>query len=316
MSLQPYPLTFQPVFKTRIWGGSRLSGWFAECPAGEPVGEAWVLSDHPEGTTAIANGPLAGQALHDTIQRWPDWFGRPSYTRFPLLVKVIDAAADLSIQVHPDDTYGMVHNNEQGKTECWWVLDAAPDAALVYGHTAQTRAMFERLVQEGNWTALLQRAHPSVGDFYYVPAGKVHALGRGTMVLEIQQSSDTTYRVHDYDRLDATGQPRRLHLDDALNVIHYPDVDVPVQRQPLKPPLTGEKLVVGPYFSVEKWSVSPRMNFVVHHVTILSVIAGSGRLSGGGHDMLLHRGQQVLLPLGMGELAMEGPLEVLVTQVP
>ncbi|MBX5436199.1 MAG: class I mannose-6-phosphate isomerase [Alicyclobacillaceae bacterium] len=339
-SVHPYPLQFRPVFKDRIWGGSRLRTWFPECPSGSPIGEAWVVSDHPEGETPVANGAYAGLTLHELMQREPSWFGNcaaisgQGSARFPLLVKWLDATADLSVQVHPDDEYGFRHAGEQGKTECWWVLDARPGARIVYGHNAQSRSEFETKVRERRWDQLLCRVEVRSGDFFFVPAGKLHALGAGIQVVEIQQSSDTTYRVYDYDRLDASGKPRPLHLEQALEVIPYPDRPVQSQRYPLnRPGLTGEHLVSCPYFTVEHWVVQGDYQWRPERVTILSVVGGEGRLSPGLGDsgsasnddsvraeawqaIPVTTGSQVLLPLGVGARRLEGHLEVIAAMLP
>lgn len=315
MALDAYPLCFTPVFKERIWGGQRLRQWFPDCPEGVPFGEAWVLSDHPEGPTAIANGPYEGRYLHEVMQLEPAWFQGIQEERFPLLVKVIDAADDLSIQVHPDDAYGYAHAGERGKTECWWVLRAEPGAHIVYGHTAGSRLEFEQRVARGEWSELLRTVPVQAGDFVFVPAGKLHALGRGVMVLEIQQSSDTTYRVYDYDRVDKEGKRRPLHLQDALNVIRYPDLEVKDERRPLERP-AGEHLVTCPYFSVDRWDIAGRETFAGQPLSILSVAAGHGTLRHESGFIDLRPGTQVLIPHGMSEWHLDGTLTVIRTILP
>jgi mannose-6-phosphate isomerase len=315
MTMEPYPLCFSPVFKERIWGGQKLREWFPDCPEGKPIGEAWVLSDHPEGPTPVANGPYEGKFLHELMRLEPAWFEGIQEERFPLLIKVIDAADDLSIQVHPDDSYGYAHAGERGKTECWWVLRTEPGARIVYGHTAQTREEFEARVKQGEWSALLRSVPVQTGDFIFVPAGKLHALGRGVMVLEIQQSSDTTYRVYDYDRVDASGKPRPLHLADALNVIRYPDIEVPDERRPIEDP-PGEQLVMCPYFAVQRWDIEGRRAFSNRPLMILSVAAGRGTLHHESGVLGLEPGRQVLIPSGMSEWRLQGTMTVIATTLP
>lgn len=317
--MQAYPLLFQPTFKSRIWGGSRLREWFPNCPTDtvEPIGEAWVLSDHPAGESLIANGNYAGQPLYTVVAEQPSWFpGIASGERFPLLIKWIDAADDLSVQVHPDDSYGRRHAGEQGKTECWWILDTVPGAKIVYGHTASSRQEFEERVRRDEWSHLLIDVEPHKGDFFFVPSGKLHALGKGTMVLEIQQSSDTTYRVFDYHRVGADGRERELHLEDAFAVVQYPDEAVPSQRRPMDGSITGEHLVTCPYFTVDKWDVHGSLSLTRPAMTILCVIEGDASLTASDTQLILRPGVQVLLPYGMDEVTIRGSVSILAVTLP
>ncbi len=320
---KPYPLLFRPAFKSRIWGGSRLSGWFSGVPQSEKIGEAWVLSDHKEGESPIANGPYQGEVLHEVMQKEPAWFVSAKEHampdgRFPLLIKVIDAADDLSVQVHPDDAYGYKHAGEQGKTECWWVLAADEDSQIVYGHNAKDASDFRRHVEDERWEDLLKRVGVNVGDFYFVPSGKLHALGKGIMVMEIQQSSDTTYRVYDYNRTDKDGNHRQLHLEDAIAVTQYPDSPVPVDRQTI--PMHGvkaQRMVSCPYFTVDHWSVNATVNLTDTTLKILSVLHGSAKVAtvDGTSSASVSRGEQVLLPDGL-EASLSGDFDCLVTSLP
>lgn len=319
--VEPYPLVFHPTFKSRIWGGNQLRSWFPNCPTDTPIGEAWVLSDHREGPSPIANGPYEGLTLHELMQTEPAWFeSAKAHTtpdgRFPLLIKVIDAADDLSVQVHPDDEYGYRHAGEQGKTECWWVLGAAPASKIVYGHSAKTKSEFESMIESKSWDALLNSVTPQTGDFYFVPSGKLHALGKGTMVLEVQQSSDTTYRVFDYNRLDANGVGRELHLKDAIAVTHCPDVAVPSERASVNRPWPAERLVRCPYFDVEHWKLSANHHFMPSALTVLSVIQGHGMVGSSGQTVPVQPGTQILLPDSVGEVNLPGGLELLAVTLP
>ncbi|MGZ4113018.1 MAG: type I phosphomannose isomerase catalytic subunit, partial [Tumebacillaceae bacterium] len=224
------PLFLTPVFQERIWGGTALRERFGYAIPTDHTGECWGISAHLHGPSRICNGPLAGRTLAEVWEQHPELFGREigrvgrggserakgqkfgsgrlaACEAFPLLVKILDANSDLSVQVHPDDAYAAEHERgELGKTECWYVLDCAPDAELILGHRAQSRAELAEMMQSGAWDDLLIRRPIQPGLFFYVPSGTVHALGKGTLVLEIQQSSDTTYRVYDYDRVDANGK--------------------------------------------------------------------------------------------------------------
>ena len=223
-----YPLKFTPKFSEKIWGGNRISQQFADAPAGK-VGEAWLLSDVPGNETPIANGPLKGQLLQDLIQNnSEELFGKGRGVdfsgRFPLLFKVIDACDDLSVQVHPDDVVAKVKHNSSGKTEMWYILDHEPQAALISGFTHPIDAgKFEAALQNRNALALLNQVPVNKGECFFIPAGRVHAIGKGILLAEIQQTSDVTYRVYDFDRVDDQGNTRELHVKEAAAVLNYQD---------------------------------------------------------------------------------------------
>lgn len=223
-----YPLSFQPVFKDYIWGGRNLETKLGrEIPPGV-IAESWEIAAHPNGETVVADGPLAGLTLSAVQDRLGEkLLGRNSRAaladgRFPLLIKLLDANRWLSVQVHPDDDYAQSHGGDLGKTEMWIVLDAEPDAELIFGlkkGTSQTE--FKQAVAQGRIEQALHRVAVCAGDAVFVPAGTVHALGPGTIVAEIQQNSDTTYRLYDWGRMGTDGKPRPLHIQQALDVIDW-----------------------------------------------------------------------------------------------
>lgn len=207
-------------------GGTKLRDAFGYALPSERTGECWAVSAHAHGSSAVKNGPLAGKTLDQVWQDHPEVFGFPDGKVFPLLVKLLDANMDLSVQVHPDDDYATLHENgDLGKTECWYIIDCKDDAELILGHHASTKEDFKRLMESGDWNGLLRRIKIKPGDFFYVPSGTLHALCEGTLVLEIQQNSDTTYRVYDYDRCNDQGQKRTLHIEKAMEVITIPHID-------------------------------------------------------------------------------------------
>mgnify|MGYP005756931291 FL=1 len=211
-----------PVFKEKIWGGRKLETEFGyEIPAG-PVGECWAISAHPAGDDEIASGEYAGRTLSWLWDEHRELFGNCEGDRFPLLVKIIDAKDDLSIQVHPDDDYAAEHENGSlGKKECWYVLSAEPGQTIVVGQRAHSREEFAQMVEEGRWSELLNEIPIKAGDFFQIDPGTVHAIKGGTVILESQQSSDVTYRVYDYDRKQDDGTLRPLHMQQALDVIDF-----------------------------------------------------------------------------------------------
>ncbi|GIQ66251.1 hypothetical protein PACILC2_48190 [Paenibacillus cisolokensis] len=226
MTVQPYPLQFEPVFKERVWGGQALSRFGLNIPEGA-IGEGWMIGDHPNGTTKVKNGELAGKGLDEIREAYGrEWFGSKALNgksgRFPLLIKLLDCNDDLSVQVHPTDDYERLPQGELGKTEMWYILDAKPGAKIIYGlKEGVDRAAMEKAIREGSIMDTLQEVPVEAGDAFYIPAGTVHALCSGVVVAEIQQNSDTTYRLYDYDRPGLDGKPRELHIEDSLNVIAY-----------------------------------------------------------------------------------------------
>ena len=198
----------EPVFAERIWGGRNLEKFNYAIPEGN-IGEVWVIAAHENGSSLIKNGELKGLTLKEAYEKRPELFTKKKYDKFPLLVKILDASDYLSVQVHPEDDYARVNENgELGKTECWYVLDAKENAELIYGHTAKTKEEFNRSIDEEKWDDLFIREKVKKGDFFYIPAGTLHAIGAGNLIYEVQQNSDTTYRVYDYDRTDKDGNKR------------------------------------------------------------------------------------------------------------
>lgn len=232
-----------PVFKEKIWGGRKLETEFGyEIPAG-PVGECWAISAHPAGDDEIASGEYAGKTLSWLWDEHRELFGNCEGDRFPLLVKIIDAKDDLSIQVHPDDDYAAEHENGSlGKKECWYVLSAEPGQTIVVGQRAHSREEFAQMVEEGRWSELLNEIPIKAGDFFQIDPGTVHAIKGGTVILESQQSSDVTYRVYDYDRKQDDGTLRPLHMQQALDVIDFD----------CAPLTSGEVELAGPVITLEQ----------------------------------------------------------------
>ncbi len=317
-----YPLLFEPVFKERVWGGRRLSRWFPALPEGR-IGEAWVLSGHPQGPTRVANGPLAGETLPALQGRFgAELVGTRGAAAksggFPLLFKLLDANDDLSVQVHPSDDYEGLPPGELGKTEMWVVLDAEPGAKVVYGlKEGVTRDDFATAVAEGRTMEVLQQREVRPGDVLYVPAGTVHALGTGLLVAEIQQSSDTTYRVYDYNRLGLDGKPRELHIEHALAVAGYgkpPEVVHPGD------PGTNrwQEIVRSPYFvtcqgrCAGEWAqeISPES------FQAIMVLEGSGSIRWDGGETPLQAGATALVPASLGRYTLQGTFRALRVTLP
>ena len=229
MSQPLYPLTFQPIFKDRVWGGRKLEQLYGKAlPPGTPIGESWEITDRPEGVSVITNGPLAGRDLrwlmeHHAKELLGD--SQPCAGRFPLLVKILDAQQKLSLQVHPP-AHKAAELRGDPKTEMWYVADAAPGADIFVGlRRGATRAEFERRIADGTVAECFHRIEVTRGDSMFLPSGRVHALGAGNLIFEIQQNSDTTYRVFDWNRVGLDGKPRDLHIPQALAAIDFDDFE-------------------------------------------------------------------------------------------
>ena len=225
-----YPLIFRPIFKERIWGGRELERLYAKnIPAGHPIGESWEISDRPGDASIIANGPLAGKNLRWLMENHPAEIlgdAKPATEgRFPLLCKILDAREKLSLQVHPPTSKAKSLKGEP-KTEMWFIADAAPDASLYVGlQHGVTRADFERKISDGSVADCFHRIPVKAGDTMFLPSGRVHAIGDGLVIFEIQQNSDTTYRVFDWNRVGLDGKPRELHIAQSLASIDFDDFE-------------------------------------------------------------------------------------------
>lgn len=310
------PLFLKPNFKERIWGGVALEKEFSYAIPSEKTGECWAISAHPNGPSVIENGPYAGKALDELWQEHPELFGHPKEEVFPLLTKILDANMDLSVQVHPDDAYAKVHENgELGKTECWYILDCKEDADMIFGHNAKTKEELVVQTGQGNWQELLRRVKIKPGDFFYVPSGTIHALCEGTLVLETQQSSDTTYRVYDYDRQDDNGNLRELHLEKAIEVTtvpHQETVSHPIVETRDNVEITT--FVKSDFFSVYKWDIKGKATFTSENkYLLLSVIEGDGILAYSGENYPLKKGTHIIMPVNMGNFTIEGTCKIIVS---
>lgn len=223
VEIKPKELLFlDPVCTENIWGGTQLRDKFHYTNAGDHTGECWGISAHPNGDGTIKNGSYAGRKLSALWKEHAELFGDIKGDRFPLMVKIIDAREDLSIQVHPDDSYAKIHENgSYGKTECWYVMDCEEPASIVIGHHAKTKEELYHMINEKRWKDFIREIPVQKGDFIQIDPGTVHSIKGGCLILETQQNSDITYRIYDYDRL-SNGKPRELHIQKSLEVIKVP----------------------------------------------------------------------------------------------
>lgn len=307
-------LFMEPVCSDNIWGGNRLKKEFHYLSAKERAGECWGISAHPNGDGMVKNGELAGQKLSEVWERHPELFGigQADGSVFPLLVKIIDAKEDLSIQVHPGDAYAKTYENgAKGKTECWYILDCASQASIVFGHNAKTKEELEDMVLGGKWEGLLREVPIRKGDFIQIDPGTVHAIKGGCLILETQQNSDVTYRLYDYGRL-SDGKPRQLHIEKSLDVITVPAKGAgECMMHPANLPKNSlNELYHNEYYQIFKLDVDgeaeifPGQQFPY---LLMSVLDGNGWADG----YPLKKGDHFLVPYGYGKLKLSGEMEII-----
>jgi mannose-6-phosphate isomerase len=319
-----YPLTFRPIFKPRPWGGRNLERLFGKSlPPGVPVGESWELSDRPGDVSLITNGPWAGRDLHGLVeQRRDEVLGEAPLQngRFPLLIKILDAQEVLSVQVHPPPHRAAALGGEP-KTELWYVAHAEPGAALFAGlKRGVTRAEFERRLREGTVAECIHRIPVRAGDALFLPSGRVHALGAGLVIFEIQQNSDTTYRVFDWNRVGLDGKPRALHIAEALASIDFNDFEPTLlpQEHRSEGRVQHRPLVEHALFCVELVRLAANASLVLPggQMRILGCVRGRARVRAPEGDVVLNAGDFCLLPaaLAAAELQADTDAELIHVQ--
>jgi mannose-6-phosphate isomerase len=301
-----------PVLKETIWGGTRLSEFGCNLP-GNHIGECWAISAHPNGDDTIASGTYEGMHLSRLWAEHRGLFGNVPGDCFPLLTKIIDAEADLSIQVHPDDAYAQTHENGSlGKTECWYILDAKPGTTIVIGHNARNHEEVKDMIEQKRWKEFIREIPVHKGDFFYIEPGTVHAIKGGTLLLETQQNSDITYRVYDYDRL-SDGKPRALHVQQSIDVITAPFVAKEPPKNSRKTCNTNMHELVGcSFFSVWTLDVKDTAEIIQDQKFMLvSVIDGSGEADG----IPIRKGMHFILPFEYGTAGFKGRMSLVISAV-
>lgn len=306
-------IKLDPIFKQMVWGGNRMRDYFGYNIPAEDTGEAWTVSAHPQGDCKISSGSFAGHTLSWLWEHNRELFGNLSGKEFPLLVKYIDAKDDLSIQVHPDDAYAAIHENgARGKTECWYILDCEKDADIIVGHHAKSKEELKTLIQENRWDDLLSVRPIHAGDFFQITPGTIHAIRKGTLLIEIQQNSAVTYRLYDYRRC-SDGKPRQLHLKQAMDVVQCPYADAAAN-----PNVFCEKgfehtaLVTCQFYTVDKYDIQEAMELEQDQpFLILSVIDGTGTIDGEP----VKKGDNLILPYGYGTAQIKGKMTFITAHI-
>jgi mannose-6-phosphate isomerase len=303
-----YPFTFQPIFKDRIWGGRELERLYGKAlPAGRPIGEAWEITDRDGDTSTITNGPLAGKTLAWLMENHAaELLGtaRPAGgNHFPILCKILDAREKLSLQVHPPAAKAAALQGEP-KTEMWYIADAGLGAELYVGlKPGVTRAAFEEKIADGSVADCFHRIPVKAGDTMFLPSGRVHAIGDRLVIFEIQQNSDTTYRVFDWNRVGLDGKPRELHVAQSLASIDFDDFAPPLvaTHWATEGGVQKRSLVQDPLFNVEAWHLDAGTCAALAGKTlqIVAVTGGEVRVRSGGTEVRLAAGQFALIPASL-----------------
>lgn len=304
-----------PSYKDYLWGGRKLITDFQKEYDGEVLAESWELSCHKDGPCYIATGEYAGETLEEYIlMEGKKILGRHArkFTEFPVLIKFIDAAQDLSIQVHPSDEYAIENESQYGKTEMWYVVDCDENASLYYGFSKEVSAEeLEQRIRDNTLLEVLNKAYVKKGDVLFIEPGTIHAIGKGNMIAEIQQNSNVTYRVYDYGRKDKDGKERDLHIEKALQVTSR----IPIVRQKSFEP----HIAACEYFTVDKLTldgkIMRRMSGTIDPDTFVSmlVLDGEGTLRAGDEELPFKKGDSLFITADTGNYEIEGMCDVLVT---
>ena len=315
---------FKPLLKSTLWGGDKIIPFKHLDSQQQQVGESWEISGVKDNETQVANGPMAGKSLNQLVSlQGEKLVGRQNYTRFgnefPLLIKFIDARQDLSIQVHPTDEIAHRQGKERGKTEMWYIMDSAPDAKLYCGLRKKiTPDEYKHMVENDTICEALAQYSVSEGDVFFLPAGRIHAIGTGCFLAEIQQTCDVTYRIYDYKRRDKDGNYRQLHTQEASECINY-EVP-PTHRTPYEAKKNqGVELVSCPYFTTAVYDIDEPMTLDYSELDSFVILVGmKGEATvtdDQGQQTTLHEGETLLIPANTQTVAVEGTLKFLETYV-
>ena len=320
------PFLLKPAAKDYLWGGSRINDDFGKNIDLFPLAESWECSCHPDGTSEIVSGDFSGRKLSDVLLLHPEFVGKHvgsiANGEFPIIVKLIDAKNDLSIQVHPDDAYASIHEKSLGKTEMWYVLSARKDAKLIYGFNKDlSKEELLSSIENKTITEHLNQIPVHKDDVFFIEPGTVHAIGAGVLLAEIQENSNITYRLYDYDRIDKNGKKRDLHLDKALEVI-----DLHSSRSPKQPMRTlryrngyaSELLSRCRYFQVERVLLNTEINRDLYRFKtddnsfhVLLCYEGCGVISGEDLSLNFFKGDTIFVPADSMEIKLHGKAQLL-----
>ena len=316
------PFFLKAPIKDYIWGGTKLRTVFGKESDTERLAESWELSCHPDGECTISGGDFDGMKLSSFISEHPEAVGSSfkSGDSFPVLVKLIDAEKDLSLQVHPDNDYARKHENDSGKTEMWYVISADIGSELIYGFKEElTKEEFRQAIEDNTLMDKVNRVPVRQGDVFFIKPGTLHAIGKGILIAEIQQSSNVTYRVYDYGRLGADGKPRELHIEKALDVTNTVPAEPksPVYGMELDGVVT-QLLADCEYFNVNRHRIIKELELYADKnsfVHVLMIGGSGGELIADNYTLPLTMGSSVFVPAGTGAFAIKGNCDIIVTTI-
>ena len=315
------PIEFRPYLKSVIWGGNKICRYKGIEQPEPNIGESWEISAVPGHESVVASGPYEGLKLTELIDTFgEELLGKKVVEKygksFPLLVKIIDAADNLSVQVHPDDDLARKRHNSLGKTEMWYIIETDPDAKIMAGlNREMTPEEYEKRVADGKFAETLAVHDSKPGDVFFLPAGRVHAIGAGNLLAEIQESSDITYRIYDYDRRDAQGNTRELHTELAKDAIDYAVVEDYKSPRPADSDLKAEIVNCG-HFTVSRYVVDGKAELNVDNeaFTVVMCLDGETQCHHDHGEMTLRRGMTVLIPAASDNISFEGKATLLVAR--
>ena len=319
---KPEPFLLQPAGKDYLWGGNRLHTLFGKQLPLHPLAETWECSTHPDGCSIVASGIDKGKTLAEVLQQHPEFLGTKTSATgdLPVLIKLIDAAKDLSVQVHPDDAYAQQYEHEpNGKTEMWYILEAEPGASLIYGFSKPMQPeQLDTCLKENTILSYLQKIPVKKGDVFLIPAGTVHAIGAGIVLAEIQQRSNLPYRLYDYNRTDATGKKRPLHVEKAKAVIQFSANQPPQMKQPMqqKNGYRVQCLCKCPYFCTTLLTIQTACDWTNYQpdsdtFQVLLCISGSGTMQTKENALSFQKGDCIFLPAHSSMERLTGTAELL-----
>jgi len=305
-----YPIKFKPTFHYRIWAGEKLKTELHKKYSEEKIGESWEISTVPNFVSEVENGFLKGKNLKEIIEIYKEELvGKSVWEKFgnefPLLIKFLDAAEPLSVQVHPNDSYAKEKHNSFGKTEIWYVVDCEENSELIIGIKENiSKEEFKKRIENGSLEEILNYVPVKKGDVFFIPAGRIHAIGKGITIAEIQQTSDITYRIYDFNRIDINGKKRDLHIEDAMNVSDFTFIKN-TKTDYKEPENSNVEIIKCSYFSINKWN--KREDFSVKFSTntfrILMITEGKGKIvSESNEEILIQKGEVVLIPASLSKL--------------
>lgn len=310
-----------PVFKDYIWGGNRLKTDFGFENSLEKTAEAWVLSCHKDGENIIENGRFSGKRLSEVVTDEMLGTNGNKFDFFPILIKLIDAKDNLSLQVHPDNEYALKNENEYGKTECWYILDCEKDAELIYGFKEDISSdEFRKSIENDTVLDKVNHVKVNKGDFFFIDSGTLHAIGKGILLAEIQQNSNTTYRVYDYNRLGNDGKPRPLHIDKAVDVTRCvkPMRDCkPEGEKETHDGFSRTLLTKCDLFTVAVYETQTQTTLFADEKSFVSVIVidGCGKITNGDTSLEIKKGSSVFIPASSGEINIKGKIKFIETRI-